>query len=324
VWTFPGGNPSSATGNPVTINYPTIGVYDVTLVSGNAAGTNSKTTTQLINVGLNQLPALPLMEGFETGAIPQGWSVENLSGDNAAWQLANVGSYNASAHSYVCLNFETVTNGTTTDLITQNYNLTTLSNPELKFDVAYAKRTPSINDSLKVDISLDCGDTWTTIYSKGGSSLKTTNTYYAGTSFVPTATQWRTDIVSLAAFASQTAVMLRFRDISAKGNNIYLDNINIDIPAGLNDHQFSATDVSIVPNPVKDISILTVNQLLNNKGDYQLQIFNVLGEKVKTILPSTTSTLTFEIKKADFNTGIYIYKIVENNKSKFNGKFIVY
>lgn len=322
VWTFPGGVPATATGNPVTVNYPTIGVYDVTLVSGNASGSGSVTTTQLINVGLNQ-QLLPMQEGFESSTIPLGWSIENSSGDPSAWQLANVGSYSASAHSYVCLNFETVILGTVFNLLTQNYDLTTISNPELKFDVAYAKRTPSINDSLKVDVSLDCGDTWTSIYSKGGNSLKTTNTYYPGTSFIPAATQWRTEVLSLAAFAAQPQIMLRFRDISAKGNNIYIDNINIDIPAGINDSKFNAANVSMVPNPVTDISILTVNQLQNNSSDFQLQLFNVLGEKVKTILPSTTAKLTFEIKKTDLSSGIYIYKIVENNKAKFNGKFIV-
>ncbi|MBC7776607.1 MAG: PKD domain-containing protein [Phycisphaerae bacterium] len=322
TWTFPGGTPSSATGSIVTVTYPTAGVYDASLTAGNAAGTNSTTKTQHINVTYNQ-QSLPLVEGFETGTIPAGWEVLNPDNDLSAWQLANVGGYDASAHSYVSQNFDAADKGVFTILLTQNYDLTTLSNLNLVFDVAYAKKSVTLNDSLRVEISTDCGDSWTTIYKKGGNALRTTNTFYPNSRFVPLASHWRTETVSLAAFASQPQVLFGFKNVTGTGNNIYVDNINIDMSTGINDVGISNTTVSLSPNPVNDVSILTVNTTTKNRDNFQLQVYNVLGEKIKTILPASKSALTFQIKKDDFSKGVYFYHLIENRRFHCAGKFVV-
>lgn len=321
-WTFPGGTPSTATGSTVTVTYPSLGVYDASLKSSNAAGTDSTTKTQLIHVNYNQ-QSLPLTEGFETGTIPSGWSVLNPSDDLSAWQLATVGGFGASEHSYVAQNFDAASKGIFTNLLTPQYDLTALSNLNLVFDVAYAKKSVTLNDSLKVEISTDCGDSWTTLYKKGGNTLRTTNTFYANNRFVPLASQWRTETVSLAAFASQTQVLFRFKNVSATGNNIYIDNINIDMATGVNDVDLGKTVLSLSPNPVTDVSILTVNTTNKNRDNVLLEIYNVLGEKVKTILPSSKSALTFQIKNADFINGVYFYILIENGNSQGTGKFVV-
>ncbi len=322
VWSFPGGNPSSATGNPVTVTYPASGIYDVTLTSGNAAGTNTITKTQHINVGMNQ-QVLPLAEGFETGTIPAGWEVENPTGESFGWQQATTGAYGASAHSYFCQNFDALTTGAVTNLLSQTYDLTSLSNLNLAFDVAYAKRNIPRNDSLNVEVSTDCGITWTTIYSKGGNTLKTTSAYYSSGPYTPAASEWRKEVVSLAAFASQPQVMFNFKNITAKGNNIYIDNINIDVAANINEQVLNNTTATLSPNPVSDISVLTINTTQRNYNTLQLNVYNVLGEKVKTILPASKNKLTFEIKKSDFNTGIFMYELVDGTSSIYKGKFVV-
>lgn len=321
-WTFPGGTPATATGSTVTVTYPSLGVYDVSLKSSNAAGTDSTTKKQRIQVSYNQ-QSLPFTEGFETGTIPSGWNVLNPNDDLSVWQLANVGGFGTSEHAYVAQNFYVENKGETTTLLTQNYDLSSLSNPNLVFDVAYAKKHAMFNDSLKVEISTDCGDSWTTLYKKGGTSLRTTNTYYANSQFVPLASQWRTETVSLAAFASQTQAMLRFKNVSATGNNVYIDNINIDMATGVNVVELSKTEISLLPNPVTDISILTVNTTIKNRDNVLLEIYNALGEKVKTILPTSKSELTFQIRNADFIKGVYFYSLVENGISQGTGKFIV-
>ncbi len=322
-WTFPGGTPSTATGSTVTVTYPAMGVYDVSLTSSNAAGTDSTSKTQLIHVNYNQ-QSLPLTEGFETGTIPSGWNVLNPSEDLSVWQLANIGGFGTSEHSYVAQNFDAESKGIVTSLITQNYDLSTLSKLNLVFDVAYAKKSVTLNDSLKVEISTDCGDSWTTLYKKGGNALRTTNTFYANSRFVPLASQWRTETVSLAAFASQPQALLSFKNISATGNNIYIDNINIDMATGIDDVELSNISVSLSPNPVTDVSILTVNTDSKSRNNFLLEVYNVLGEKVKTILPSSKSALTFQIKKDDFIRGVYFYDLIENGNSRGTGKFVVH
>lgn len=50
AWIFEGGNPLSSTEQNPVVNYPTVGVYDVTLTAYNAGGENSITMTDYITV----------------------------------------------------------------------------------------------------------------------------------------------------------------------------------------------------------------------------------------------------------------------------------
>ena len=51
-WSFPGGNPATATGQgPHTVTYATAGFYSVSLTDSNSIGGDSKTRTQYIDVG---------------------------------------------------------------------------------------------------------------------------------------------------------------------------------------------------------------------------------------------------------------------------------
>jgi hypothetical protein len=92
----------------------------------------------------------------------------------------------------------------------------------MSFDVAYAQYQAE-NDKLEVFISDDCGVNWTNMYSKSGSALSTRGP--VTTAFVPTATQWRKEVISLAGYSGD--VLVKFVATSAFGNNLYLDNVNL-------------------------------------------------------------------------------------------------
>lgn len=77
--------------------------------------------------------------------------------------------------------------------------------------------------------------------------------------------------------------------------------------------------VLISPNPVTDISILSFT---NTHGDYyKVEIFNMLGNKVKQINLHGESSMP--ICKFDYKPGIYIYKISGNNSVPIKGKIII-
>jgi hypothetical protein len=96
----------------------------------------------------------------------------------------------------------------------------------LTFDVAYRRRNNS-SDELRVEISTDCGVTWssTPIYNESGSTLATgapiTTRYIPGA-----ANEWRTKTVSLSAYTGQR-IRLRFVTVNQYGNNIWIDNVRI-------------------------------------------------------------------------------------------------
>lgn len=103
-------------------------------------------------------------------------------------------------------------------------DLTSSTKPQLSFDVAYTYRNFSA-DSLRVEVSTDCGQTFETIYEKGGAQLATVPPQSAY--FVPTAPDhWRKEKIDLTNFIGKTLV-LRFININGWGNSLYLDNINV-------------------------------------------------------------------------------------------------
>lgn len=320
LWSFPGGIPATATTKTVTVVYPANGNYDVSLTATNTAGTNTVTKNQLITVSTNLQP-VPFSEGFENSNLPLGWRVINVGDDAFTWSQTTPGAYNNSTNSYKCTNFNANAFGTIDHLVLAQYDLSSISNPEFRFDVAYGKRTPSSRDSLKLEATLDCGDTWITIYNKGGNTLKTTSNYFINAAFVPSATEWRTETVDLTGLSTQTQVGFRFTNFSGQGNDIYIDNINLATTTGI-DNVGSLENQSLVfPNPVVDISTLHFNYLVNT-SQLKLCVYNVLGEQIKTVsLKNNTSEVL--LKKADFNNGFYFFKLLVNDILISKGKFIV-
>ncbi len=113
--------------------------------------------------------------------------------------------------------------GSTFDLILPVVDITGLSAPVLSFDHAYASYSGE-NDQLQMWVSGDGGTHWALHYTWDGGAGGPLNT--GGTSsifFVPTETQWSSQ--SLPVPAGTNRILLR--GMSAWGNALYLDNIQI-------------------------------------------------------------------------------------------------
>jgi hypothetical protein len=118
-----------------------------------------------------------------------------------------------------------------------------LNNPDgavLLFDRAYGlSRSPNAL-SLRTDLSVDCGQTFSTLFNKTAEALATTATPYWNDPYVPAnCSHWKTDTMSLDTFQGKEA-LVRFQFVQTTGGaqNIYLDNICVK-----NKYQVSA-DVS--------------------------------------------------------------------------------
>ena len=84
-------------------------------------------------------------------------------------------------------------------------------------------------------MSDDCGKTFTTVYAKDSTILATTGD--TTNTFIPSATQWRTDTVSLTSYLGSSDVEIAFDNVGHYGQNIYVDNVNIHIASKLADCQ---------------------------------------------------------------------------------------
>ncbi len=174
----------------------------------------------------------------------------------------------------------------------------------LEFNYAYAQCTSFNSQSLDVLISTDCGKTWTNIYSKAGGLLSTTIPY-PSTSFVPTVPEWKKESISLAAFIGQP-VMIQFVNNNGllnlgSGNNIYIDDININTPLQVAD-KTKEDMISINPNPTTGHLNIT-----GNIGNSEIGVYSLLGEEViKTRNGSSNKT---ELDISGAASGVYFLKI---------------
>ncbi|MBO2012606.1 M43 family zinc metalloprotease, partial [Hymenobacter negativus] len=70
-WSFPGGNPATATGQTVSVSYPAAGFYSVTETVTNSIGATSSTQTNIVRVeGPTGGESAPFQQSFEDPAFP--------------------------------------------------------------------------------------------------------------------------------------------------------------------------------------------------------------------------------------------------------------
>lgn len=228
TWSFPGGSPASSTAvNPV-VTYAASGTYNVSLTVSDGVTSNTYSQTAYINTNG---AVLPFSEGFEgTANPPLGWKNVDNSTLGVAWaKNFSVGGYGSSPSSMMFDNYSWNNPGELDELQTKRLSFVGSTNPKLYFDVAYQVFS-GYSDTLSVLISTDCGATWATVYKKGGTILSTAGS--GGNNFVPAASEWRTDTVSLSAYAGLSNVILAFQNKNGYGNKLYLDNINVVQVAG--------------------------------------------------------------------------------------------
>jgi len=246
-WAFAGGSPSVSSQQNPAITYATPGTYPVTLSAANANGSDILVATGYVTVNGATVP--PLIEGFTSATfVPTGWSPVNNGNQSVFWQRSATVGHNSSQSAFFN-NFNNNLNGATDDIVAPAVNLIGYSAPSLQFDIAYARYSASRSDTLEVLVSNDCGTTWTSVYVKGGSNLSTVSDQTS--TFTPNNNQWRTETISLAAYANSSSLQVAFRNHGRHGNFIYLDNINLSAittsaPIALFNHTQACVEDSIV------------------------------------------------------------------------------
>lgn len=285
-------------------------------------------------------------EDFDGGYFPPNvrWNVNNPNNDCYEW-VGATGVSSAGVENNACAVMTNFGNATgqdeyfNTPIFILPCNATTA---ELRFDVAYRRRTTAVNDRLRVEISTDCGATWnaTAIYDKSGTVLHT-NTTATNSYWVPSAsTDWRNEVISLASFVGVNSSSVRFRfrgtNTGSSGGNIYVDNVQLvaTTPAEIN--------LTAVSGPVLDGgfynygsvpvgSPVTAVFTIQNSGTTNLTLtgpISVTGTSFTlgstfgstTVLPnqSTTFSVTFNPASAGTYTGNVSFGTNDCDESTYN------
>jgi len=243
-WSFPGGTPSTSSVPNPQVTYNTPGTYAVSLNVTNAAGSSGLTSPLMIEVAAPT--GLPILESFEgLTPLPFGWYTRDED-EIGTWTRTNLASSDGNTAMYID-NYYAPSLGAD-DLVSASFDLGSLSNPTLIWDRAYRRINPFRVDSLLIDISTDCGESWTNEWlGVAGSLISVGGT--PTTPFVPTSSEWKTDTLSLGVYAGANELRLRFRFNSGNGQNIYLDHLRIeDVLVGL-EEEFDREAAFSVVNP---------------------------------------------------------------------------
>lgn len=312
-WLFAGGTPSiSSVSNP-TVNYTIPGSYNVTLKVKNGIDSVITTKSNFINVQSNTGVSYPFSESFETATSLNGldWFTNNLDTANT-WQLTNLAAATGST-SVMIDNFNTPINGKD-ELYSRAINLIGASALTISFKYAFARRDTSNKDQLFLYGLSSCGGVAIPRFSATGVALETVP--ITNTPFYPTSpTDWRFVSNSILSAQFTTGFRLKFLFNKSGGNNIFIDDINIDITTATKDITETVESATIFPNPTANSCSLKFN--LTQTKTLSINVFNILGEKVFTISKDVYEEGNHEVKlnTNNFSNGMYIIQLHDGTRA---------
>lgn len=194
---------------------------------GNA--TNDKTTIT-INVQGNSGLALPYIQHFnEIPFPPKGVGIDNPD-RLFTWSATNGSQLSGLAPSVMMDNIEYPFIGRKDYLLMPSIDLSKTKYPVLSFLHAfqlYKEGKRLYSDTLMVEVSTDCGQSWNRIFYKGGFDLATVKTPQRGYFSPDKRSQWKMNTISLTAWHGNKNVWIRFGNICGGENLLYLDDIRI-------------------------------------------------------------------------------------------------
>lgn len=255
---------------------------------------------------VNQSFPSPVFSGFETSTFPPtNWFIVNPGDDNRKWsRFATAGGFGLSAAS-TRIQFYFIAAGGIDEFYLPPIDLSTASAAVLTFNVAHGRYSTTLKDRLRVDVSADCGATWTSVYNKIDPSLATTSTIYGSSEYVPTAAQWREEIIDMNVYIGQPQVFVKFVAVSGYGNDLYLDNINLTPAVGINEPVLTETSITVYPNPFSTTASIDIS--LNKTSTVDVKLVNLIGQTVYTeglgLLNAGKNTIT--IDGDNLNPGMY-------------------
>ncbi len=313
-WNFPGGSPASSTNENPVVTYDVPGTYDVSLTAGNSTNTVNTQRPQYIIVLPTTGAPLPFSEGFEsTPSLPSAdWMVNDINQDGS-FQTNGSAAYTGSKS--VRLVNTAAKSGNVDEMISNTIDLSTSGPTTISFRYAFAKRTNSDNDALRLYISKDCGQNWVLKRALTGTALSTAPVQ--GGSFTPNGQgQWgysETSPLSGDYLAANLRVKFWFQ--SGGGNNLWLDDININgTPLGISGAASApGASVNVVPNPAGDRAEIFAN--LQDAGKVSVDVLDLLGQQVMHVAGGTrpAGPVQWAMDLGSLPSGLYLVRVQQQN-----------
>ncbi|MEX0967323.1 MAG: M43 family zinc metalloprotease [Bacteroidia bacterium] len=281
LWNFSGGSPSTSSSANPEITYNTPGLYNVSLTATNSAGSGTTEKKLFVNVLADvSSTKAPYSESFENqNFAATGWSFET-DHSTIEWTRSDNASFSGNYSLY--LNNRSISSSDGIYSATMPpVDLGAMLTAELEFKVAYAQRSSSSTDQLRIYVSQNCGKTFSPRFVRSASTLETAGGQFINSNFVPSQSQWQTLSLSLGNYLDVRNLVIRFDFISGGGNNIYIDDIQISGAVGIEDQMAGNRMISFYPNPFSS----AVNMELNTTDarEVSFTVLDAVGRELTTI-----------------------------------------
>lgn len=252
----------------------------------------------------------PVTEGFENSEFPPtNWSVEKTDGA-ITWERTTSAAKTGNA-SMVIKNFNNTSTGTTDNFISSIISGTsTFDTVFVSFDYAYAtSNSPALADTLELQVTTDCGQTFTTVWKDWGTDLQTTPNPAAA--FVPNSTDWKNVNVNLYNYVGTNDFQIYFVDKGNKQNNLYVDNIKIygiTVPARLKKQGYL-----IYPNPFRQQFFIRNYEVPVNLKS--ARVYNTTGQLIWEKEYNGDAYTQMPVNLEGAPPGVYFVKLQYTDKS---------
>lgn len=183
----------------------------------------------------------------------------------------------------------------------------------MSFYAAY-KQYQNENDKLEVVYSTDCGQTWTSVWSKSGADLAAGKAPTTA-NFLPVSSDYAHFVVDLSEVPQDA--YLAFRATSDYGNNLFVDNISVNETDVVSTNELTEDiTLAVYPNPASDNITIQMNNIESNEAN--IIIYDVLGRiSMEKSFNVHNNSLKESVEINNLSAGIYTLQIVlENGTSK--------
>jgi PKD repeat protein len=323
AWSFPGGSPATSNEKNPTVTYEQPGSYSVMLTIGDSVNNSVDSTyLNLITITENDILSGPYSEGFEsaTNITNLNWYPVNVDNDNTSWSItSNAGK--DSQRSLYLNNYVNDNYGSVDYLLSDPYDLSSLPDAIFKFDQCYAMTVNNNADVFKIEVSNDCGDSWTTIRENSGFSIGA-SVIEPNFSYVPPNNKWRSFFSVIPNEFLTTGVKFKITFVNGNGNNFYLDNINITSTVGISTLDL-ASAIHVYPNPINDEA--TINIKAQKSNTVSIVLTDLLGKQALTINNEsiTTGDNSIKLNIDGISSGVYLLKVAFESGENHTQKIII-
>ena len=312
-------NGTSSTTQNIDVAFNEIGEFSVKLTVENANGTDEIIKSNYIKSG-----GIPISgswgETFDYSSMDNSeWRIVNPDND-VCWEIFDIDGSTSGTKAAGIQLFEYMAFNQRDQLISPVLNM---NSPEsscfLTFKYAYTTTNPNYTDSLIIKISHDCGESWTRVFAIGEDGTQNFITReMTEYSFTPVDQEdWcsagfgaQCYTIELPDCGNKPNTQIMFESASIIGNNLYIDDISIDILEGVYNIP-EKKQISIFPNP--STGILTLSSL--HKLDVlDASVYNQQGQLIKRLnINSIQPRQPFSFDLSGFVRGVYFLKVTGND-----------